>query len=253
MRIVITGAAGHVGRLATAALASHDLVLLDRRRLDDPRARAANLSRAPAPLSRLPKVRRWDRWFAGADAVLHLAAVVHPVGQGTGGWRLVRRHNIDATFHVLTAAAAHGVPKVVFGSSTWAVRGTLTAAHDARPRIGSDAFPRPLTRYGLSKAFGELAGRMFVDEGQLRTFVALRIGYAPPPGHVPAEGSTHDAWIGPQDLATLIRRTLEADLVGYHVVYGVSGVRACPYDLADTTRLLQWAPVEAGRTDDVPM
>jgi uronate dehydrogenase len=253
MRIVITGAAGHIGRLATAALASHDLVLLDRRRLRDPRSRAANLSRPPAQLSRLSGVRRWDRWFRGADAIVHLAAVIHPVGQGTGGWRLVRRHNIDATFHVLTAAAAHGVPKVVFASSTRAIRGALAEAHDARRQIGSDAFPRPLTRYGLSKAFGELAGRMFVDEGQLRTFIALRIGYAPPPGHVPAEESTHDVWVGPQDLATLIRRTVEADLVGCHVVYGVSGVRACPYDLADTTRLLQWTPVEARRSDGVPM
>ena len=253
MRIVITGAAGHIGRLATAELASHDLVLLDRRRLRDRRSRAANLSRAPAPLSRLPELPRWDRWFTGADAVLHLAAVVHPVGQGTGGWRLVRRHNVDATFHVLTAAAAHRVSKVVFASSTRAIGGAVAEAGESGRRLASDVSPRPLTRYGLSKAFGELAGQMFVDEGRLRTFIALRIGYAPPAGHVPATEQAHDGWVGPRDLATLIRRTLEADLVGFHVVYGVSGVRACPYDLAHTTRVLQWAPVETQRSDGVPM
>lgn len=142
---------------------------------------------------------------------------------------------------------------MVFASSTLAIRGAVAEAGESGRRIGSDAFPRPLTRYGLSKAFGELAGRMFVDEGRLRTFIALRIGYAPPPGHAPANEQSHDAWVGPRDLATLIRRTLEADLVGFHVVYGVSGVRACPYDLAYTTRVLQWVPVESQRSDGVPM
>ena len=37
MRIVITGAAGHIGGIAAAALSAHDLVLLDRRRGADRR------------------------------------------------------------------------------------------------------------------------------------------------------------------------------------------------------------------------
>lgn len=249
MRIVITGAAGHIGRLATAELASHDLVLLDRQRTGDPRSAAVNLSRAPAALSRLPWLPLWDRRFAGADVVLHLAAVLHPAGEGRGGWRNVRRHNVDATFHVLTAAAAHRVPKVVFASSGWAVRGAGADVSGSAAPIGSDSPPRPVSRYGLSKAFGELAGRMFVDEGRLRTVVAMRIGYAPPAGHVPGNEWSRDGWIGPRDLATFIRRSIEADLSGFHVVYGVSGVRACPFDLTYTTRVLGWTPVEGGRSD----
>lgn len=253
MRIVITGAAGHIGMLAAAELASHDLVLVDRHRTRDRRSSAANLSRAPALRSSLPWLPKWDRRFAGADVVLHLAAVLHPAGEGSGGWRNVRRHNVDATFHVLTAAADHRVPKVIFASSGWAVRGATADVGESAQGIGSDSPPRPVSRYGLSKAFGEVAGRMFVDEGRLRTFIAMRIGYSPPHGHAPADDWTRDCWIGPRDLARLIRRSVEADLVGFHVVYGVSGVGACPFDLTYTTRILDWTPVEVRRSDGHPV
>ena len=175
---------------------------------------------------------------------MHLAAVPSPASP----WRSVLRHNIEATWHVLESAAAHGVPRVVFASSTWVIRGgdDDPRANGHAQSIGSEVPPRPLTRYGASKAFGEVAGRMFVDEGRLGTFIAVRIGYCPPDGRFPTEDVARRRWVGPRDLGALIRRCVEADVRGSHVVYGVSAVADCPFDLAYTRRLLDWTPSEVG-------
>lgn len=249
MRIVITGAAGNIGRLATKELEEdHDLVLLDRRRVRDRPSIVGDLSAAPSRLRPRPP---WDPAFEGADAVLHLAAVLHPASYRRNAWSLIRRHNIDATWNVIRAAARHGVPKVVFGSSGWAIRAldhTLDEGEAGEAYMGSDVLPRPLTIYGLSKAFGENAGRMFVDEGRLRTFIAVRIGFCPHHGRPPDNEWLRRRWIGVRDMARLLRRCVEADVEGYHVVYGVS-VDDSPYDLSHTRNLLDWVPdqgVEAG-------
>jgi uronate dehydrogenase len=155
MRVVITGAAGHIGAMAAQALSVHNLVLVGRRSRRDRRSTAVDLSRASAALSRFRWTRGWDWLFRGADAVVHLAAVVSP----TARWRPLLRDDIEATWHVLEAAAANGVPKVVFGSWTWTVRAEERerGASERVQLIGSDAPPRPLTPYGITKAFGEIA------------------------------------------------------------------------------------------------
>ncbi len=242
MRIAITGAAGKIGRLITENLSdAHDLVLLDKRAVENRTSIAANLFRPPG---RLPPRRRWDRAFEGADAAIHLAAI--PNSRAT--WPQILRNNIQATWNVLEAAARHGVPRVVFGSSSWAIQ----AAEDslapecytaAGPKVKSDAPPRPRTPYGLSKALGEIAGRMHVDEGRLATFIAIRIGFHHPV-RAPRDEWLRHRWIGGRDLAALIRRCVEAELTGFHVVYGVSAQPDSPFDLSYTRRLLGWNPTE---------
>ncbi len=125
-------------------------------------------------------------------------------------------------------------------------RSTSARANGHARLFGSEVPPRPLTRYGASKAFGEVAGRMFVDEGRLDTFLAVRIGYCSPDGQFPTEEVARRRWVGARDLAELLRRCVEADVRGFHVVYGVSAVANCPFDLAYTRRLLDWTPSEVG-------
>lgn len=235
MRVVITGAAGRIGAIATGALSAHALVLVDRRRVAGHPTVVADLSRSP----RSWLGGRWGRALAGADAVVHLAAAIDPAAP----WPRVRRHNVEATWQVLQAAAAAGVTRVVLASSTWVVRAAEGEARSVSG-IGSATPPRPLTAYGLSKAFGELAGRMLVDEGRLRTCIAVRIGLFAPPGVMPAEAWLRERWVGARDLAAILRRCVEADLDGFHVVYGISAVPQGPFDLSATERLLGWSPSE---------
>ena len=100
--------------------------------------------------------------------------------------------------------------------------------------------PVSLTTYGLSKAFGEVAGRMFVDEGKLDSFVAVRIGnYTPTPS---TDKIVRARWIGVEDIRSLFRRCVEAELTGFHVVYAVSAQKTAPYDLSHTRQALSWSP-----------
>jgi NAD+ dependent glucose-6-phosphate dehydrogenase len=248
MRVVITGAAGRIGTQAIEELAdAHALVLLDRRRIPDRPTLVADLA---WPSAR----RRWLRWFqahaacwlhafAGADVVLHLAANRLSLAP----WRHVLPDNIVATWNVIEAAARHGVARVVFASSNWAVkaleRELAPACYTADgPKIGSDAYPRPVNAYGISKALGEIAGRAAVEEGQLRSFVAVRIGsYIP---GLPRSETESRLRIGTRDLRSLLRRCVEAEFDGFHVVYAVSAQPTAPYDLSYTRQLLSWEPQE---------
>ena len=82
---------------------------------------------------------------------------------------------------------------------------------------------------------------MFVDEGRLQTLIAVRIGHCPPDGRLSSNPWLRRRWVGRRDMASLLRRCVEADVTGYHVVYGVS-VPDSPYDLSHTTSLLDWTP-----------
>jgi uronate dehydrogenase len=112
------------------------------------------------------------------------------------------------------------------------------------PKIDSETAPSPLTPYGLSKSFGEIAGRMFVEEQKLKSFIAVRIGhYARNPSK---DEMDRVRWIGVEDIRSLFRRCVETEIEGFHVVYGVSAQTTAPYDLSHTRKLLAWEPRENG-------
>ena len=246
MRIIVTGAAGKIGQQIVEELSgSHELVLVDRRTVAGRSSTIADLARNPASNRWISLVvhplRGWTATFQGADAVIHLAAHPRPIAP----WRQVLRNNIRATWNVLEAAAHHKVPRVVYASSHWAVRALEQELapgcyETTGSKIGSEAAPRPLTAYGISKGLGELAGRTFVDEGRLRSFVAVRIGnYRVSPSE---RYEQRVRWIGGTDIRSLFRRCVEAEFDGFHVVYGVSAQPEAPFDLSYTRRLLSWHP-----------
>lgn len=244
MRIVITGAAGRIGRLLVGELSeSHDLRLIDRVPVPQRKSVVADLARNYRVWRKPAWVSRCEPWmslFEGADIVLHLAGDV----RNDTSWEFALRDNIQATWNVIEAAVKHRVQRVVFTSSNWAVKALerkLAPACYAQdgPKIGSDISPYPLGPYGLSKAFGELMGRMFVEQQELGSFIAVRIGSYHPQ---PPKNKDIRLWIGPRDLCSLMRRCVEVEAQGFHVVYGVSAQPMAPYDLSYTTRLLSWKP-----------
>lgn len=246
MRVVITGAAGSIGtQLIDELSTSHDLILLDRRAARDPRIKRADFSRVVpgSGLTRYLLSRRfhWASDFENADVVVHLAAEATPGAP----WKKILPDNIQGTWNVIQTAVECRVRRVVFASSNWAVKALeQELAPDCYrpdgPKIDSAAPPFPLTAYGLSKAFGEIAGRMCVDDGTLESFVSVRIGnFQPFPSK---EEIVRARWIGVEDIRSVFRRCVEADLKGFHVVYGVSAQKVAPYDLSHTIRALSWLP-----------
>jgi nucleoside-diphosphate-sugar epimerase len=103
MRAVVTGAAGFIGGRITAALraAGHGVTGLDLR--GGHGVTAADLSR-PGP---------WEATLDGADLVVHAAARVSDAGRRDEFWRAT----VQTTAAVLSAAARHGVGRVLHLSS----------------------------------------------------------------------------------------------------------------------------------------
>lgn len=233
MRIAITGAAGQIGsELLDELSGEHELCLMDRIAVPGRASIVTDLNDS----SELRTSK-----FKGCEVLIHLAADA----RNRAPWESVLPANIEATWNVIEAAARDKVRRVVFASSNWAVKARELALApacytDCGPKIASDFAPQPLYPYGLSKAFGELAGRMFVDGGQLDSFVAVRIGYY----HADPAVDEHlrPLWIGSSDLRSLFRRCVEAEFEGFHVVYGVSAQASAPYDLSHSRRLLSWEP-----------
>ena len=150
MSIVVTGSSGLIGRKLTAifARAGHDIVSVDRHEGDD-----------------LSVMGNWQQRFAGATAVVHLAANAHPASSLED----IQRNNVIATGNIAQACIIHRVPRLVFASSTHVALGRYGYPG------GKDA---PENFYGLSKLFGEHLVRLYAETNN-QSAASVRIGWVP--------------------------------------------------------------------------
>jgi uronate dehydrogenase len=219
-RVLVTGAAGRIGRAACPGLAARGWQVrgLDHRPLDG----VAGLADPPV-VAEIGDAAALTAATAGMDAVVHLAAI-----STEAPFAEILAANIDGTYQVFEAARRSGVPRVVFASSNHAVGFT--------PRTelaGVDLPPRPDTFYGLSKVFGEALGRLYADRYRLEV-VCLRIGSWDERPTTPRHLST---WLSPADGVRLLHAALSAPDVGFAVVYGISANTRAWWDLAPARAL----------------
>lgn len=217
--VLITGAAGNIGRVLRRSLRGAYPTV----RLSD----IADLGEAdageelwPADLRNLAQVKAAAR---GADAIIHLGAV-----SKEADWEAIHETNIVGTYNILEAARQYNVARVVLASSNH-----VTGFHRCTRRIGPLDPIRPDSRYGVSKAFGEALGRMYADKYGV-SCVCLRIGtFAERPGG----GRALSTWISPRDMVQLTRCSLDAPDVHFEIVYGVSANHRSWWDNPGADRL----------------
>jgi uronate dehydrogenase len=218
--VLVTGAAGRIGRMACAGLAARGWRVrgLDKLPLDG----VDGLADPPvvADIADADAVRRAT---AGVDAVLHLAAI-----STEAPFDEILDTNLEGTFHVFDAARREGVPRVVYASSNHAVGYVPRSA-----LVTADVPPRPDTYYGVSKVFGEALGRLMVDRYGLEV-VCLRLGSWK---QYPTSVRELSTWISPADGVRLLAAALTAPGVGFAVVYGISANTRAWWDLAPARAL----------------
>lgn len=153
MKIVVTGSSGrfgqHVVRHLTAA--GHDVLGIDR---------IANPSMRPSWVCDLSRTGDLFEAFAGAGAVVHLAAISAPNLMPDS---VTFNNNVSAVYNVLKVAADLKIGQVVVASSI-AAYGFLYAGKMPAPKylpLDEEHPCQPTDSYGLSKVVGETIADSF--------------------------------------------------------------------------------------------
>lgn len=235
--LVLTGAAGLVGRRALPALVPHyRLRLVDRdwggadQRAESGEAECVTLD--------LRVAEDCAAALDGADAVIHLAGQPSPMI----GVREAVEDVAMPTAQLARAAAAAGLRRIVYASSVHAM--------GLYPVVGGpirNSWPaRPCCEYGAAKVFSENLLQLLTERTAVSA-VCLRLGLT---GHPPDSPKARRRWFGDDDLGRMLLAALTAD-VGYGVYFAMSATALGSYDLSDAERDLgywpqQTAPAVAG-------
>lgn len=207
MKLLVTGAAGAIGRVLRQGLGGrYDLL-----RLADIAPQASAGVGEECVTFDGSDLAATIGACRGIDCVVHLAGI--PTEPEDDAWERLLRNNIVVTRNVFEAARLAGVKRVVFASSNHVVgflRRDVVA--DAEAEL------RPDTLYGVTKAFGEAIARLYVDKHGL-SVACLRIGSF---RERPEDCRQLATWLSHRDAVQLIRRCIEARDYRFLVVYGVS-------------------------------
>jgi uronate dehydrogenase len=202
--VVLTGAAGQVGRAVRAGLrgVAARVVLADLVEIGSP---------GPGERSVVLDVRDQEAVvaaLAGADAVVHLGGIPDEAPLPD-----LLESNVLGTHHVLEAARVHGLRRVVLASSN-----RLTGFYPTSRAVSASDVPRPDGLYGVSKVAMEALARLYADKFGV-SVVCLRIGSFETTPTDPRHLST---WLSPRDCVGFVNAALTAPDVHFEAAYAVS-------------------------------
>ncbi len=249
-KVLITGAAGRLGRIATAALSEQcELTLVDVLACPDESGfRRLDLARDGADFCRLA---------AGHEVIIHLAYVEET--EDTAANMLM----VKTVFRA--ALASRPRPRVVLASSTHAVgghydwgqepyraiaAGSAGAAELAAAQITIEHCLWPNSVYGACKGYMELLGRFYADRGV--QVLAVRFGGVREDDQFEPEAGYRSFWLSRRDCERLFQEAVEAEIsAGFSVVFAVSANRWRIHDLEPARQLLGWEPEDAAERIEI--
>ncbi|MBO1074245.1 NAD-dependent epimerase/dehydratase family protein [Roseomonas marmotae] len=206
--VLLTGASGNLGRVLARELAAqgHVLRLTDITPFPDPLPEGASFTRADlndgVTILQLAEGCQAILHFGGASTDLSFETVIGP--------------NIRGLYHIYEAARREGA-RVLFASSNHSI-GFHERPQGNAAKLEADCEFRPDSFYGLSKAYGELMGRLYWDKHGIEN-LNVRIGSSFPE---PVDARMLSTWLSYADLARLCAAFLTAPKVGHAVVWGAS-------------------------------
>ncbi len=217
MKVIVTGGAGKAGRACVADLLErgHEVTVVDR---VPPTER-----RCPFLLADLTDFGQAVDAFAGAEGIVHLAAIPAPRIHSNAE---TFRNNAVSDYNVFEAARVLGIKNVVWASSET----VLGLPFDVPPPYAplDEAYPgRPESAYSLAKLVSETMAQQFCRWDSTLKIFGLRFSNVMEPHDYAAFPSYDDdperrrwnlwSYIDARDAAQAVRLALESPLKGAEV------------------------------------
>lgn len=228
-RLLITGAAGGLGRMLRPRLAGLARTL----RLSDiaPLGEAGpNEELVTCDLADAAAV---DALVADCDGIVHLGGI-----SVEAPFAPILAANIVGPFNLFEAARAHGRPRILFASSNHTI-----GYYPQTQRLTADMPVRPDSLYGVSKVYGEALARLYFEKfGQETALVRI--------GSCTREPETHrmlSSWLSHDDFVSLIEAVFRAPRLGCPIIWGASNNDAGWWDNS-AVRWLGWKPRDNAET-----
>jgi uronate dehydrogenase len=225
--VFLTGASGKLGRVLAKSLAEEGwtLVMTDIVPFPEPLPRNATFTVADLN-DGVTILRRAE----GCGAIVHLGGVSvdRPFEEVLGP-------NISGLYHIYEAARREKA-RVIFASSNHSI-----GFHERTESIGADTQFLPDGFYGLSKAYGELMGRLYWFKHGVES-VNVRIGSAYPE---PINARMLSTWLSYGDLSRLVVCAVTAEKTGTCVVWGASDNGRMTWWRDDARAELGWKPTDS--------
>ena len=197
--VLITGATGDVGtHHAPRARQQVQAAALDRRPLK------AQRTFVKADISKMADALRITK---GVDAIVHLGGY-----SVEGPWEAILQANIIGCYNVFEAARRNGVKRILFPTSNHAV-----GFYRRDQTIDHRVYPKPDSRYGVSKVFGEALGSSHADKYGMEVFM-MRIGNVNPRRSTSGACRSGSA----RAISQLVSIGIDHPGIKFEIVYGIS-------------------------------
>jgi uronate dehydrogenase len=173
-----------------------------------------------ADISKLSDMLRVTK---GVDAVVHFG------GQsGEHDWDHILSANIIGFYNALEAARRNGIKRFLVATSNHAV-----GFYRCDQTIDHHVYPKPDSRYGVSKVFNEALASLYADRYGMEIF-CMRIGNV---NHAPIDRRRLAIWISGRDMAQLVTIGIEQPALHFEIVYGISDNARAWFDNSNAQRL----------------
>lgn len=225
--VLLTGASGNIGRYVAKFLADEGWTL-----------RLSDVAPFPDSLPERATFRRCDlgdgveviRLVEGCGLVLHFGGASHDEFPFAD----IDNANLRGLYHIYEGAHLAGA-RVVFASSNH-----VTGFHERANTIDTDCQMLPDSLYGLSKAFGELLGRLYWMKHGVES-VLVRIGSCFPE---PVDQRMLSLWLSYPDIARLMLACGRAEKVGCITIWGASN-NSRRFWGKDDRDVIRWTPQDS--------
>jgi uronate dehydrogenase len=225
--VLVTGASGALGKVLVKSLGALGWTLVLTDIVPFPEGLPAGATFTRADLNDGVAILRLAE---GCGTIIHLGGVSteQPFEEVIGP-------NIRGLYHIYEAARWEKA-RVIFASSNHSI-----GFHERSESIGADTQFLPDGYYGLSKAYGELMGRLYWFKHGVEN-VNVRIGSAFPE---PVNARMLATWLSYPDFARLMQRCVLVPKVGCCVVWGASRNAKMTWWRDDARAAVGWAPEDS--------